>query len=148
MIPNWLYESKWFPWSSRINFIPSRIFRDPLFHKPVTGQELFFCCFLQQTDSRDTSLHDLCIMTLLGTSIAKKKEKLRAKKNQTCRNKCSIYIYDWLRDKLQTFFFIFLNNKFEIVTMTTQQNWATFLQFYIQCDWQLLVLSITSSIPI
>ena len=25
-----------------INFIPYRIFRDPLFHKPVTGQELFF----------------------------------------------------------------------------------------------------------
>ena len=23
-------------------FIPSRIFRDPLFHKPVTGQEPFF----------------------------------------------------------------------------------------------------------
>ena len=26
------------------------IFRGPLFHKPVTGQELF-CCFLQQTSS-------------------------------------------------------------------------------------------------
>ena len=39
MIPNW---SKWFPWSSRNNFIPFRIFRGPLFHKPVTGQELFF----------------------------------------------------------------------------------------------------------
>ena len=37
-----VYESKWFPWSSRINFIPFRIFRGPLFHKPVTGQELFF----------------------------------------------------------------------------------------------------------
>ena len=35
-------ESKWFPWSSRINFIPFRIFRGPLFHKPVTGQELCF----------------------------------------------------------------------------------------------------------
>ena len=33
MIPNWFYESKWFPWSSRINFIPFRIFRGPLFHK-------------------------------------------------------------------------------------------------------------------
>ena len=28
----------------------------PLFHKPVTGQELFFCCFLQQTSS-SKSLH-------------------------------------------------------------------------------------------
>ena len=35
-------ESKWFPWSSRINFIPFRILRGPLFHKPVTGQELVF----------------------------------------------------------------------------------------------------------
>ena len=34
-------ESKWFPWSSRINSIPFRIFRGPLFHKPVTGQEHF-----------------------------------------------------------------------------------------------------------
>ena len=25
--------------------------RVPLFRKPVTGQELFFCCFLQQTGS-------------------------------------------------------------------------------------------------
>ena len=38
MIPN----SKWFPWSSRINFIPFIIFKGPLFHKPITGQELFF----------------------------------------------------------------------------------------------------------
>ena len=37
-----VYESKGFPWSSGINFIPFRIFRGPLFHKPVTGQELFF----------------------------------------------------------------------------------------------------------
>ena len=71
---------------------------------------------------------DWYITILLGTSIAKKKEKLRAKKNQTCRNKCSIYIYDWLRDKLQTFFFF---SFFWIIdlkllhTMTTQQNWAT-----------------------
>ena len=35
------YESKWFPWSSRINFIPFRLFRGPLFYKPVTVQELF-----------------------------------------------------------------------------------------------------------
>ena len=49
-----VYESKWFPWSSRINFIPFRIFRGPLFHKPVTGQTLFFCCFLQQTGSRNS----------------------------------------------------------------------------------------------
>ena len=41
-----VYESKWFPWPSRINFIPFRIFRGPLFHKPVTGQELFFLLFL------------------------------------------------------------------------------------------------------
>ena len=39
-------ESKWFPWSSRINLIPFRIFRGPLFHKPVTaGQELFLLFF-------------------------------------------------------------------------------------------------------
>ena len=37
-----VYECKWFPWSSRINFLPFRIFRGPLFHKPVTGQELLF----------------------------------------------------------------------------------------------------------
>mgnify|MGYP006975437472 CR=1 FL=1 len=36
-----VYESKWFPWSSRINLIPFKIFRGPLFHKLVTGQELF-----------------------------------------------------------------------------------------------------------
>ena len=35
-----VYESKLFTWSSRINFIPFRIFRGPLFHKPVTDQEL------------------------------------------------------------------------------------------------------------
>ena len=40
-----VYESKWFPWSSRINFIPFRIFRGPLFHKPVTGQEPFFLTY-------------------------------------------------------------------------------------------------------
>ena len=36
-----VYESKWSPRSSRINFVP---FRGPLFllHKPGTGQELFF----------------------------------------------------------------------------------------------------------
>ena len=33
---------KTFAVSSRINFIPFRIFRGPLFHKPVTGQELIF----------------------------------------------------------------------------------------------------------
>ena len=31
-----------------------RSFRGPLFHKPVTGQELF-CCFLQQTGSSISS---------------------------------------------------------------------------------------------
>ena len=41
MIPNWLYMSP-SPWSPRINFIPFRIFRYPLFHKPVTGQDIFF----------------------------------------------------------------------------------------------------------
>ena len=41
-----LHEFKWFPWSSRINFIPFRIFRGPLIHKPVTGQEPFFLLFL------------------------------------------------------------------------------------------------------
>ena len=39
-------------WSSRINLIPFRIFRGPLVLKPVTGRELFFCHFLQQTGSR------------------------------------------------------------------------------------------------
>ena len=34
--------SMWFPWSSRINFIPFRVFRGPLFPKPITGQDLFF----------------------------------------------------------------------------------------------------------
>jgi hypothetical protein len=48
-----VYESKWFPWSSEFNFIPFKIFRGPLFYKRVTGQELFFCCFLQQTGSND-----------------------------------------------------------------------------------------------
>ena len=51
-----VYKSKWFPWSSRINSTPFRIFRGPLFYKPETGQELF-CCFLQQTGS--TSLWPL-----------------------------------------------------------------------------------------
>ena len=37
-----VYEFKWFPWLSKINFIPFRIFRGPLFHKSVIGQELFF----------------------------------------------------------------------------------------------------------
>ena len=36
------YESKWFPWSSMINCIPFRIFRSPLFHKPVTGRDFFY----------------------------------------------------------------------------------------------------------
>ena len=37
-----VYESKLFPRSSRINFIPFRIFRGPIFHiMYVTGQELF-----------------------------------------------------------------------------------------------------------
>ena len=39
-----VYESKWFPWSYRINFIPFRIFRGPLFHKSVTA--LVFSCWL------------------------------------------------------------------------------------------------------
>ena len=37
-----VYDSKWFTWSSRINFISFRIFRGPLFHKPLIGHELFF----------------------------------------------------------------------------------------------------------
>jgi hypothetical protein len=37
-----VYELNWFSSSSRINFTPFRIFRGPLFHKRVTGQELFF----------------------------------------------------------------------------------------------------------
>ena len=37
-----LNESKLFPWSSRINLMPFRIFWGPLFYKPVTGQELFY----------------------------------------------------------------------------------------------------------
>ena len=32
-----VYESKWFPWSSRTNLIPFRNFRGPLFHKAVTS---------------------------------------------------------------------------------------------------------------
>ena len=30
-----VYESKWFTWSSRINLIPFKIFRCSLFHKPA-----------------------------------------------------------------------------------------------------------------
>ena len=54
------YESKWFPWSSRINFIPFRIFRGPLFHKPVTGQELFFAVSYSKPalDNFDPSLQE------------------------------------------------------------------------------------------
>ena len=37
-----VYESKWFPCSFRINLMPFRIFRGPLFHKLLTGQEPFF----------------------------------------------------------------------------------------------------------
>ena len=40
-----VHESKWFPWSSRINLIPFRIFRGSLFYKPATSKKLF-CCFL------------------------------------------------------------------------------------------------------
>ena len=46
MIPNWLYmspsrpKSKWFPWSPRINFIPFRIFRGPLFFFKQTGSRV------------------------------------------------------------------------------------------------------------
>ena len=40
-----VYESKWDPWSSRINFLPFRIFRGPLFHKPVAGLELFLAVY-------------------------------------------------------------------------------------------------------
>ena len=36
------YESKRFPWPSRINFMPFRIFRGPLFYKQVTGSGTFF----------------------------------------------------------------------------------------------------------
>ena len=35
-------DSKLIVYESRINFIPFRIFIGPLFHKPVTSQELFF----------------------------------------------------------------------------------------------------------
>ena len=42
MIPNWLYNVYESKWSFRINSIPFKMFRGPLFHKPVTGQELFF----------------------------------------------------------------------------------------------------------
>ena len=50
MVSYLLYESKWFPWSSRISFIPFRNFRGSLFHKPVTCQEpLSFLSLLQQT---------------------------------------------------------------------------------------------------
>ena len=30
--------------------------QESLFHKPVSGQKLFFCCFLQETGSRLLSL--------------------------------------------------------------------------------------------
>ena len=37
-----LNESKLFQRSSRISLVPIRTFREPLFSKPVTGQELIF----------------------------------------------------------------------------------------------------------
>ena len=40
------YESKGFSLSSRINFIPFKIVRGPLFYKSLTGQEPFFLLFL------------------------------------------------------------------------------------------------------
>ena len=39
--------------SNTISLESFRYFRGPLFRKPVTGQELFVCCFLQQTDSKE-----------------------------------------------------------------------------------------------
>ena len=36
-----LNESKWLPWSSRINLVPFRTFKGTLVHKPVTCQVLF-----------------------------------------------------------------------------------------------------------
>ena len=36
-----LDESKWSPWSSRINLVTFRNFSGPLFHKPVYGRVLF-----------------------------------------------------------------------------------------------------------
>ena len=55
MIPNWLHTS-----SSDFPVHPGSILynlqiRGPLLHKPVTGQELFFCFFLQQTGSSKVS---------------------------------------------------------------------------------------------
>ena len=64
MIPNWLYiyESKSFIWSSRINFIPFRIFRGPLFHKPVTSQELYFAVSYSKPALRSyCQIYILCI---------------------------------------------------------------------------------------
>ena len=51
-----LIESKLFPWSSSISLVPFRTFRVPLFPKTETGQELFFCRFLQQTGSTQNFL--------------------------------------------------------------------------------------------
>ena len=56
-----------FPWSSRISLVPFRTFRGPLFPKPVTGQELFFCRFLQQTGS---NLVVLLLSTILDYKIS------------------------------------------------------------------------------
>ena len=38
-------------WTNIQYLVWFRFFRGPIFRKPVTGQELFFCCFLQQTGS-------------------------------------------------------------------------------------------------
>ena len=46
-----VYESRSFPWLSRINFIPFRIFRFPIL-QTSNWSGTFFCCFLQQTGSR------------------------------------------------------------------------------------------------
>ena len=70
-----MYESKWFPWSSRINSISFRIFRGILFHKPLTSQELSYSklalehifyvqCDYSTIDSLQT--FSLCLFCVMG----------------------------------------------------------------------------------
>ena len=84
-----LNESKLFPWSTRISLLPFRTFRGPLFPKPVTGQELFFCCFFQQTGS-NKFIHLI--------------------KCRTSRLKLSIYCFYTLKQSLAFSFFIWIRN--------------------------------------
>ena len=78
MIPNWLYESKWFLWSSRISFIPFRIFRGPLLQTPVFN---WSGTFFADSDSKPVLIFQLLTYQLIPIwSLTQK--KLVSKKPQ------------------------------------------------------------------